>query len=191
MRKLSLFAGLAVACSSSLFVQRVDAELPRELVRFKTLQSLAAGPEGFFAKYLAIDQSGNIKVNSTSGRSAAETQWEIHEVKRRRDYVASVIRSRGDNRFNGDYLEVDGESGQLRLNSEKTKAAEWLVRYAGRYRGYHTYYIQTLLKSDGGFDMWYLGIDKSSGEVVLSEKPNAETNWFLHVAPELPTAWIK
>jgi len=187
--KTTLFLSkVVVACVVILLAKEASAAMPRGLCRSQTLQNLADVKGAFFAQYLAIDPAtGEVKLNPNAGEDAAESHWEMNPVSRRRGCKTTLIQSRGDSPFNGWYLGIDGETGALVLTERAEETSEWVIKYAGRHMGFPAFYVQNLARTTGGFDMHYLGIDETTGDVVLRSKPDAGTNWSLRPSPDLPT----
>ncbi len=178
------------------------AQAPDGPPHTRILQSLCRTPNGFFGHYLSLDfATGELRMSRYCDLDHSESFWEVTKLERpsRREeshlnsplgYRSHVIRQRGNNKYNGHYVTIDVATGEFRLTEKHEDAASWLVRYAGLYKGYHSYYLQTLAKTNDDYDFAYAGVDQETGKLVLFRKPVDETNWFLSNGQDLPTERI-
>jgi len=185
-------AGLCLAWSAAFAVAEIPV-MTRALdnpARTRTLQSLSRGGGGHYGKYLSLDSSTGQLELTVDGRPASmNTAWEVKPgFYEERGYKAHVLVSRGNNRFNSYYLRMDPVSGLIGLSRMETTiddTAKWLVRYAGKYYGYHAFYVQTLAFSEGGFDLSYVAVDERTGELMLSRELTPGAHWHMRALNHL------
>lgn len=178
---LSLFA--VVLCSAA------DLESWRQpdYVRSRTIQNLARFPDSNFEGwYLASDEDGRVRLSKEESNIDAHNWWQIKMIAKKRNYTAHTIINRGNTRFNGHYLAIDPKTGELILSRRETNHSYWLVRYAGKYAGWDSFYIQSSSQTGGANDMAYLTIDEKSGELKLTNRGTRGMNWLIQHAPDLP-----
>jgi hypothetical protein len=185
MSVLRRVLGLGLACAGMMVAVHCSAD---EYVRTKTLFNLADAVRG----YLALDaNTAAPAISDASSRLDASTYWEIRAVGRHRGYRAHLLVSRGNSRYNDQFLTVDAETGALTMSDDKNaETVKWLVRYAGRFQGYDAYYVQLLGKTEGGFDLSYLGVDEN-GAVKLQREATDAVQWRLRPTPDLPSEVIR
>jgi hypothetical protein len=187
MKKLALWTrGIAllllVSCVSSLW----GVGLAPSYVKTRTFQNLAPQPSKFHGHYLAIDENGTPTLANASDKWNSESYWELkYMFWKDRGYITHAIVQRGNNRFNGKYLNLDPKTGKLGFVSEPIPTARWLVRYAGKYQGWDAFHIQNLAENDIT-DMMFIAIDEATGEVTLTQKPTPGAHWFMNDTPYLP-----
>jgi hypothetical protein len=159
---------------------------PLEYVKSHTFQNLAPNPCKFTGHYLAIDDLGQPVLSVASNKFDSESYWEIKYLFwKERGYAAHAIVQRGNNKFNGKYLCIDSATGKLGFANEPIGTARWLIRYTGKYSGWDAFHIQNL-SQNGTFDMAFLAIDETTGEVILSPKPTPGSHWFMNDTAYLP-----
>lgn len=176
--------GLGLACAGMMVAVHCSAD---EYLRTKTFFNLADAVRG----YLALDPATAAPVISeVSSHADASSYWEVRAVSRHRGYRAHLLVSRGNSRYNDQFLTVDEETGALTMSDDKNaEAVKWLVRYAGRFQGYDAYYIQLLGKTSGGYDLSYLGVDET-GAVKLQRDVTDAVRWRMRPTPDLPSEVI-
>jgi hypothetical protein len=157
---------------------------PLGYVKTHTLQNLAPSPSRYLGHYLSTDVAGQAVV------SAQLNRWEFKPYFwKDRGYLTHFIVQRGDNGFNGKYLNLDPATGQLGFTSEPLPTARWLVRYAGKYQGWDAFHIQNLAEQ-GAVGLGFLAIDEASGEVVITSELTAGSHWLMSDAPYLPSETV-
>lgn len=174
---------IAIAGAASAW----GAGAPLEYVKTHTFQNLAPNPSKFVGHYLAINDAGQPVLSTASNSYDSESYWEIkYNFWKDRGYMSHAIVQRGNNRFNGKYLCIDRKTGKLAFTEHPVPTARWLIRYAGKYRGWDAMHIQSL-SDDGLFDMSFLAIDEATGEVILAPKPTPGSHWFMNDTSYLPS----
>jgi hypothetical protein len=157
-----------------------------DIVRTRTLQNLAPPPaSGFMGWYLTADKTGAFKMTNKSGLDDMGTQWQIRTITKKRHYTAHVIMNRGNTKYNGYYLSANPESGELMLSKQETNTSYWSIKYAGKYQGWDSFYIQSLAEN-GVTDMKFLVIDGETGALSLSDELQAGMNWTIKTPGDLP-----
>ena len=178
-----------------LFVYEVDGQTPDGPPHTRSIQNLYRTPNGYFGHYLSLDnQDGELEMSQHKDLEHSESYWEIRVVRNSlKDYVKHTIRQRGNNRFNGQYLSLTStEDGhQFGLTADRSANTQWLIRYAGLYRGFNSYYIQTVSGGENDTNFAYVGLDHETGKLDLYRKPVDETHWFLGDGPDLPSENIR
>ncbi|MCO6457561.1 MAG: hypothetical protein J5I93_19850 [Pirellulaceae bacterium] len=183
-RRLGVLAGGLALLASGLAISGQATEM----VRTKTCFNLAGSVRG----YLALEgETGLPAISKTSSQSEAGTYWEIRAVGKHRGYRSHMLVSRGDSRFNGQFLAVNPATGELMMTDDRdAEEVKWLVRYAGRFEGYDAWYIQLLGETAGGFDLSYLAVD-AMGQVRLERELSPSVHWRLRPSPDLPSEVIR
>lgn len=186
MKKLALWTrGLTVLMVMSCTVSLFGSGSPLEYIKTHTFQNLGPSPSKFMGHYLAIDDAGIPLLTKASSSFDSESYWEIkYYFWKDRGYATHTIVQRGNNRFNGKYLCIDG-AGKLAFADEPIPTARWLIRYAGKYQGWDAMHIQNLA-ANGLTDMAFLAIDEATGEVILTPKPLPGSHWFMNDTSYLP-----
>lgn len=168
--------------------QTVSADLPGTQ-RERTLQSLAFSPEGVFGHYLQADpDSAEFSLNMDSDQNNSGSLWRIQLVHRHRDYSrAYSIQQRGNGVYNGWYLAIDEDSGELKLVPQRENwTSKWRIRYIGKNHGYDAFVIQNLAEN-GKSDLKFLSLDPVSLKPRLTRELDDTSHWFIDVAADLPT----
>lgn len=179
-RSLALLA--IVGCATTV----LGAGSPLEYIKTKTFQNLAPSPSKFMGHYLSIDALGATTLSTSSNQDESGSHWEIKKLFwKERGYVTHALIQRGNNKFNGQYLAVNPQTGALLFSKTEVPTARWLIRYAGKYQGWDGYYIQNLAEN-GVTDMQFIAIDEVTGALQLSAKPTAGAHWLMSDTPYLP-----
>ncbi len=187
MKNLALFTRslallIVVSCTVSLW----GAGAPLEYIKTHTFQNLAPNPSKFIGHYLAIDDAGAPLLSKANSALESESSWEIkYYFWKDRGYMTHTIVQRGNNRFNGKYLCIDPKTGKLAFANEPIPTARWLIRYAGKYQGWDAMHIQSIAET-GLFDMSFLAIDDTTGEIILAPKLTPGGHWFMNDTSYLP-----
>lgn len=171
-----------------LNTQTVSADLPGTQ-RERSLQSLALSPEGVFGHYFQVDpDSGEFSLNLDSDQNNSGSYWKIDLVHRHRDYARTYsIKQRGNGVYNGWYLSVNKETGELQLAPDRESwTCKWRIRYAGKHHGYDAFVIQNIGET-GESDMKFLSLDPVSKKPRLSRELDDAGYWFVDVVSDLPT----
>jgi hypothetical protein len=187
MRKLAIGSRLAavaaiLGCATSLW----GGGAPLGYVRTHTIQNLSPTPNRFQGHYLSVNDAGLTALSRETPEVNNNSRWELKYLFwKERGYLAHGIVQRGDNANNGKFLAIDTTNGALTYTDEAGPTARWLVRYTGKQQGWDAYTIQNLGHT-GTYDMAYIAIDPTTGEVQISAKPVASAYWLIDSAPYLP-----
>ena len=184
-------AALAALTSLSLVVghRPAVADLP-STSRIKTIQNLAGVYDEVYAKYFSVDdETGELTLSRRSGQNHSGTYWRIRRSRPYRGYLKTyVLESRINGVQNATYLDIDPDSGQLRMSdSVSPHTTRWQVRYAGKHYGFDAYVLQNIARTRGQTDMMFLSVDAISGRPRLTRKLDDTSHWFIRAADDLPT----
>lgn len=189
---LLALATLAGTANAQDFASPWIHHLPYHLQYFETLRNLSATDDNLHFDFLSIDErTGEVIMDEVCDRSHTGTLWQLEQVRRTRNHRAWVIRNRSDSMYQNYFLSVDSASGQVYLSSDESQEAVWEVRYAGKFRGYDAYYLQTMVHSEAGFDFHYLGLEPNTNRVILVNDPEDSVHWLKRPAPDLPSEDIR
>ncbi len=183
-------ASLGIVCVLFVMIaSAADLESFRQpdYIKTRTLQNLAPpGESAYMGWYVTVDKDGAFKMTKESGLADAGTNWQFRTISKKRHYTAHVIINRGNTKFNGHYLSADVKTGELIMSKQELPTSYWSVKYAGKYQGWDSYYIQNLSENKGVTDMKFLVMDGASGALTLSDMPQAGMNWTMNNTPDLP-----
>ncbi len=147
-----------------------------------------------YLQYFTCDDTGEMKLSKVSSQSESGTFWEVERAwDNYRGYKTHFIRNRSNTPYNGYYLTIDSDSGKLMLTKTATTFeynSYWSIRYVGHEHGRGKHIIQNLGVSRGGHDMSFLTADEKTGEVKLTRKPTAGSNWTMNRVSILPSERI-
>lgn len=116
-----------------------------------------------------------------------QSWWQVKMVTKKRDHLAHVIMNRGNTKYNGQYLALDPKNGEVIMSKRESANSYWLVRYAGKYRGWDSFLVQNNSETDGVTDMKFLAVDEQTGKLIITADPKRSMNWLIQFAPDLPT----
>jgi len=178
---LSIFAVLV--CSAA----DLESWRQSDYVRSRTIQNLAPYPgSNYEGWYMATDEDGRVIMSNSESNIDAHNWWQVKMIAKKRNYTSHTIINRGNTRFNGHYLAIDPKSGELILSKRETAHCYWLVRYAGKFNGWDSFYLQLSSDTGGPSDMAYLSIDEKTGNFKMSNRGSRGMNWLIQHAPDLP-----
>ncbi len=192
-------SGIVLAVAGSLAVllgQTGTSDAAHLLAKKKVFRNLAFKSNGNFLKYLAIDsKTGDMKLAPVVSQTESGAYWEIERAwDNYRGQRSYYIRSRSNSAFNGYFLNIDSESGQLRLTKSPHSfdhTVYWSIKYSGHEHGRGAYLIQNLGHSKGGFDMSFIGADEKTGEIKLTRKASDGVKWTMNHVQVPPSEFIR
>jgi len=164
-------------------------------VMSQTFQNLSRSDSRTFGSFFSMEaETGMLRADEATTKDDPSTHWQIQrQYWNKRNYRTHYIRCRGDSPYNGYYLYIDPETGQLGLTRWAMRhddTTQWVIRYAGKHGGYDAYHVQNLGRAKGR-GMSYLAIDEATGEIMLSKSRIASANWHMRGAPSLPTEVLR
>jgi len=157
--------------------------------RERSFQSLAFSMEGVFGHYFQADpDTAEFSLNYDRDQNNSGSHWKIELVHRHRGYGrAYSIRQRGNGVYNGWYLSIDDETGELELVPHREAwTSRWRIRYAGKHHGYDAFVVQNLAET-GRTDLKFLTLDPVTKKPRMARTLDDAGYWFIDVVDDLPT----
>jgi hypothetical protein len=179
--------GLVFVLSMVLMAADLESWRRTDVIKTRALQNLAPPPaSSFMGWYVTVDKNGEFKMTNKTGLADMGTYWQVRTITKKRHYTAHVLINRGNTKYNGHYLSVDAETGALKMTKQELNTSYWLIRYAGKYQGWDSYYIQNTAETKGVTDMKFLVMDGESGALSLTDEPGEGMNWTFSNTSDLP-----
>ncbi len=162
--------------------------------RKKVFRNMAFGTDNYLQYFSHDADSGKLHLNKKASQSESGTFWEVERAwDNYRGHTTHFIRNRSNSPYNGYYLAIDSDTGELMLTKTPTTFeynSYWLIRYVGHEHGRGKHFIQNLGVSRGRHDMSFLTADEKTGDVKLTRKPSAGSNWTMNRVSILPSERI-